>query len=203
MAEQGANSLAVRSSAITTPVEDQLYKPLKSWETRLIRLLPANNMDAPLRCELHHAALVIEPGVGVAIQRDPVQYTALSYSWGRPELSAPIVCNDFQIGIPPPVASALREIRYKDQPRWLWCDAVCIHQRDLEEKAAQVKQMLLIFSKAERVVAWLGDAVPGMDALVAIVKAHQEISDTNTTADDAALLASATKVAKALLQRQW
>lgn len=38
----------------------------------------------------------------------------------------------------------------------LWVDALCINQKDLEERSAQVRQMADIYGKAWRVVVWLG-----------------------------------------------
>ena len=48
----------------------------------------------------------------------------------------------------------------------MWCDAICINQRDNDEKSAQVKQMLLIFSKARKVLAWLGNVEPDIEAML-------------------------------------
>ncbi|KAJ9653344.1 hypothetical protein H2201_009149 [Coniosporium apollinis] len=43
--------------------------------------------------------------------------------------------------------------------RRLWVDALCINQEDNVEKAAQVQEMGRIYSKAERVISWVGPDV--------------------------------------------
>ena len=40
----------------------------------------------------------------------------------------------------------------------LWVDAVCINQQDDMEKSEQVKMMRDIFSSAQKVLAWSGEA---------------------------------------------
>ncbi|KAK3367648.1 hypothetical protein B0H63DRAFT_515459 [Podospora didyma] len=44
------------------------------------------------------------------------------------------------------------------QSKFVWIDAICINQDDLDERPAQVKLMGAQYSQAERVVAWLGPA---------------------------------------------
>ena len=45
-------------------------------------------------------------------------------------------------------------------------DAICINQRDLEERASQVSMMRTIYSKAVEVVAWLGIQSDGSDDVI-------------------------------------
>lgn len=133
-----------------------LYTPLYPWQTRLIELLPGSPAD-PLICELLVADITnSETGLGVHRVADIVEYEALSYSWGRPERTATINCSGIIVAIPPSLATALQHLRKLDQIRPIWCDALCINQDDDKEKSHQVKQMLDIFKKASRIVAWLG-----------------------------------------------
>lgn len=132
-----------------------IYTPLKSYQTRLVKLL-AGSFNDLIRCELHVADMLFDEGMGVASEPDAVIYKALSYSWGHPETTAPIECNSQQLLIPPAMLDALQYLRLEDQDTWWWCDALSISQSDPVEKSQQVKQMLLIFAKAEEVVAWLG-----------------------------------------------
>ena len=43
------------------------------------------------------------------------------------------------------------------QPRWIY--AVCVSQKDLEERAQQVEIMVNIYKLAERIIIWLGPEV--------------------------------------------
>jgi hypothetical protein len=42
----------------------------------------------------------------------------------------------------------------------LWVDAICINQKDLDERAAQVKIMGRIYSNSNGVMVWLGKSLP-------------------------------------------
>lgn len=53
--------------------------------------------------------------------------------------------------------SALRFLRLPDAPLVLWVDAVCIDQRNNNERSSQVALMGRIYSLAERVLVWLGE----------------------------------------------
>lgn len=159
---------AVSNIQSTPSQHQQLYQPLSSWQTRLIKLLPGQH-DEPLRCELHVAAITIENGLGVIGEPWAVSYDALSYSWAHPELTAGVECNGMLTPVPPSMADGLKQFRLRHEPRWIWCDSLCINQRDDDEKSAQVKQMLLIFVKARRVLAWLGESDPGVQWMLEVI----------------------------------
>lgn len=48
-------------------------------------------------------------------------------------------------------------LRRRKQRRRLWADAICINQADVEERNYQVSMMVHIYSRAQRVVIWLGE----------------------------------------------
>lgn len=52
----------------------------------------------------------------------------------------------------------LRSLRLRYEPRSLWIDATAINQAHPKEKTQQVSMMNLVYSLAEEVVVWLGDA---------------------------------------------
>jgi hypothetical protein len=47
-------------------------------------------------------------------------------------------------------------VREKDKNRTLWVDAICINQQDIRERGCQVEMMGDVYSKAARVLVWLG-----------------------------------------------
>lgn len=51
---------------------------------------------------------------------------------------------------------AILHLRSPTYPLALWADAVCINQADMEERNAQVAMMSFIYTRALKVVAWLG-----------------------------------------------
>lgn len=51
---------------------------------------------------------------------------------------------------------ALLHLRSLTSPLTLWVDALCINQADMDERNAQVALMSFIYTRATKVVAWLG-----------------------------------------------
>lgn len=137
----------------------RVYEDLRPWQTRLIVLQPGE-LGSEICCNLVTVDVIDGPGLGISGTSDIVAYEALSYSWGHPALLYSISCNEKQFGITEELAFGLQYLRLRDCERYLWCDAICINQQDLLEKALQVKNMLRIFEKADRVVAWLGRPLP-------------------------------------------
>ncbi|KAH6499173.1 hypothetical protein HBI55_063540 [Parastagonospora nodorum] len=81
-------------------------------------------------------------------------YEAVSYVWGTAPASVSVMCNGCPIFITPTLHELLGFLA--GAGRNLWVDAICIDQRNSEEKAMQIPLMRLIYSKAEAVVIWLG-----------------------------------------------
>jgi hypothetical protein len=50
----------------------------------------------------------------------------------------------------------LRACRGRCQFATLWIDAICINQRDMQERSSQVKEMGRLYSGAQCVYCWLG-----------------------------------------------
>ena len=134
----------------------RVYHSLHRSETRLIKLLPDHN-EAPLTCELV-TAFSSDDGLHSPNAMSPtVEYDALSYSWGKAELDAGIICNGSLLAISANLSDALVYLRQRTQARYLWVDGLCINQSDPLEKAAQVRNMLRFFEKAHGVIAWIGE----------------------------------------------
>jgi hypothetical protein len=134
----------------------QIYVPVRDWQTRLLKILPNPSDDALIECELLAATLGDTAGAGLERSGEWIQFNALSYAWGWPEFTVSIKCNGFMFPITRHLAEALRCFRYPDRERYLWTDAICVNQYDLEEKGLQVQSMFKIFKQAESVLGWLG-----------------------------------------------
>ena len=113
--------------------------------TRVLTLFPGT-ASTPLFCTLE----LLE------IENPRYPYEALSYVWGTETSPDPLFCSDGFLTITSNLAQALRYLRYVNRPRRLWIDAVCINQRDLNERARQVEYMRLVYKHAICVVIWLG-----------------------------------------------
>jgi hypothetical protein len=87
-------------------------------------------------------------------------FEALLYTWGSPENPVDILINQATdqgtLSITRNLGEALLYLRYEDKPRILWIDAICVNQQDLDKRSQQVKRMADIYSRATRVVVWLG-----------------------------------------------
>jgi len=152
---------SITSISSSQQFQNKLYTsnmvwPLAPWQTRLIKLLPADFPESEIECELHVGDIIALPGMGLTGQNRKQEYEALSYSWGKPERTAEVTCNARQALIPPGLFEALQGLRLPREPRWLWCDALCINQDDLNEKSMQIQNLLHVFRKASQVIAWLG-----------------------------------------------
>jgi hypothetical protein len=125
---------------------DHVYIPLSQpTEIRIAIIEPSMDYDAPLQFSFHQACLEDLEG----------QYEAVSYVWGVPDLIHPVHCNHdgSQILVTKSLDHALRRLRLRHDPRWLWADAMCINQRDNQEKAIQIPIMVNIFRGAKTVLA--------------------------------------------------
>ncbi|OOF90633.1 hypothetical protein ASPCADRAFT_519058, partial [Aspergillus carbonarius ITEM 5010] len=133
-------------------VPSSTYSPLppKSY-TRLIRLLPDEDKDAPIRCELFSYNLSRSSNGGHL-------YEALSYVWGSPARSRSIILNGCPFPITESLHTALLHLRDSQLDRVLWVDAICINQADDGEKSKQIPLMRMIYAQARRVVVWLGES---------------------------------------------
>jgi hypothetical protein len=116
---------------------------------RLLHIHPAIDEDERLECTC----------IPFEIDNAPA-YEALSYVWGPIQQPDEILCNGQSIGIQPSLSSALKRLRLPHSERIIWADAICINQSDNVEKSHQVPLMGSIYSKAERVVVWLGQGHP-------------------------------------------
>ncbi|EPE37069.1 hypothetical protein GLAREA_09232 [Glarea lozoyensis ATCC 20868] len=137
----------------STPTPEYTYQPLDTPLTiRLLLIYPApEDSLQPIRACLTETSL-----------HNPEPYNAVSYSWatedGDDSRSQQVICNDAYIKITKNCEAALRRFRHHHETTVLWVDAICIDQSNLVERSQQVLLMKVIYSKAEAVLVWLGEA---------------------------------------------
>jgi hypothetical protein len=137
----------------------QIHRRLTiEFEFRLMILLPSSDFGSRIECCLEHA--VIE---------SCKPYEALSYVWGDPVFNKQIILDGQELMITSNLETALRGLRLPATERTLWCDAICINQRDLAERREQVGHMRRIYSNCASDIVWLGTENPecsrGMDII--------------------------------------
>jgi hypothetical protein len=129
---------------------DYKYATLQHPDSiRLLVLIPGE-MDSPIQTYLAEFRL----------QENP-PYEAVSYTWANEEgdcsLSSQIRCGDARLWVTKNCELALRYLRETDSERILWVDAICINQKDVDERGHQVGIMRDVYSEAARVLIWLGE----------------------------------------------
>jgi hypothetical protein len=182
------------------------YVPLSKGpeSIRLLRLLPSEIEVAELQVELLEYSLQGSRPSGHS-------YEALSYVWGGLDTTQLIRVGDEHLDVTPNLYAALLRLRDSTFPRILWIDAVCINQKDHEEKERQIQSMAKIYSNAKRTIVWLGEEADGSsDAIEAIrvaglgpsiIPIDEDDSDVEEAIDEDN--SDVEEAIDALLRRKW
>ncbi|KAK4464742.1 heterokaryon incompatibility protein-domain-containing protein [Cladorrhinum samala] len=114
--------------------------------------------------------LVVEPGAFddaihcrlVHVRTDTrLEYEAISYTWadesGDATKSKTISISGTPFAVTANCEAVLRRVRRLSTPRIVWIDAVCINQENKDEQGHQVQLMPDIYSRARRVLIYLGE----------------------------------------------
>ena len=128
------------------------YTPLHD-NCRFIRVLC---LERPQRVADYHRATIPCASLLCIPLDEEVSYVALSYVWGDSSKKLPIILNECVFWVTESLAGALERFHEPDRILLLWADAVCINQKDLLEKGAQVQEMGNIYRKAQLVLGWIG-----------------------------------------------
>jgi hypothetical protein len=168
------------------------YSPLVGPRSiRLVCLLPSRNEVDPIHCDLVHYSLSENSGTSHL-------YEALSYVWGDTDETEAIIVHGHSFNVTQNLHAALRHLRNRSFQRILWIDAICINQKDDNEKEIQIRFMAEIYGQADRVIIWLGVCKDNSD------KALEDICEA-AERDDTDPITPPTNQARviALLQRPW
>ncbi|KAF2749513.1 HET-domain-containing protein [Sporormia fimetaria CBS 119925] len=197
-----------QSTTIATPKKERKlqeyerkhYEPLpkERGAIRLLNLMPSGAPDSEVHCEL------ITPKFG---QKELQKYEALSWCWGTGGWNAAINIRSrgrhYAKKVSPNLLAALKALRFADRDRYLWVDAICINQDNLEEKNHQVEMMSEIYGNAEQVCVWLGQENKSSRRAIRFIKEDVlKLQDFDTLCDSE----SKSKNWRALLelmQRPW
>lgn len=183
-----------KTKTISATREDRgksgLYQPITDeYEIRVLEIKPGKSSDQ-LKGSLHHVS--VEFGTIQYLKSSqrhalsmkdltvPISYTALSYTWGKPEFDAKFECDGHVKMITRSLESALRHFRQEDRGVVLWVDQICIDQGNNEEKGQQVPLMSKIYESAINTAIWLGDSADDSDTGVQLLKdAHMCLQFSN------------------------
>jgi hypothetical protein len=145
------------------PELDRFYAPIESQarssyggsfspEIRLLMLSPKPGLQGELNGRLKTTRL-----------SDAPSYIAVSYEWEGPQTRAGCELNlqiqDHIIPLKPNLAHALTCFQKNlTELKYLWIDAICINQANVDERGQQVQIMNEIYQQAHAVWVWLGPA---------------------------------------------
>ena len=136
------------------------YRPLGDAQIRLVSFKKDHGGSSAFELQLEHFESSNVPS-----------YIALSYVWGDPTNTRPVNVNCRDFNITRNLYEALlhinelssvfeeglsRQSESGQADLFLWVDALCINQKDIDEKSKQVPRMTEIFSSAYTVLIWLG-----------------------------------------------
>ncbi|GKZ20223.1 hypothetical protein AbraIFM66951_001448 [Aspergillus brasiliensis] len=183
---------AERNSCLAGPVFTYTELPPESPRstTRMIRLLPNEDRNAEIECEIFNYDFALD-----TIDGDPHIYEALSYVWGSGTRSQKITLNGCQFPVTDNLYVALSYLRNRQLDRVLWVDAICIDQNNLDEKVKQISLMRTIYAQAQNVIVWLGEAYDDGDKALKGLRRLAEEQDIDTEEYQGAF--------SKLLERPW
>lgn len=148
---------------------DYASVPLQGPEDqiRLLSFLASKNGTESRSCSLEVFTLDAAP-----------RYAALSYVWGSKDDPVKWTCNydgvveatqNLDAALSHLSDAALSTFNRMDYT-YLWADAICINQEDLEERKSQVLLMRRIYGRAEHTFVWLGGASASNSTLVDLIR---------------------------------
>lgn len=122
-------------------------------------------------------------------------YIALSYTWNQGSQRRNIECDESNLEVGDNLWQFLFEFRKRQSIQqyqsaqletdisYLWIDAICIDQTDLQERNKQVAQMHDIYTNAESVIVWLG-LVQAHEELVFLLLRYPELLEVKTSQEE-------------------
>ena len=102
-----------------------------------MHLLRPVGMDGIVNCKIEHVSLNDTP---------KPTFVALSYAWGDPHVTRPILLGDVVVQVTENLEAALRQFQKRhfnsgEQTYPFWIDALCVNQTDNKDKTVQVQRM--------------------------------------------------------------
>ncbi|CVK94079.1 related to heterokaryon incompatibility protein het-6 [Fusarium mangiferae] len=176
------------------------YRPIEDASIRLVRILPERK--TMIKCEIIHVSL-----------EQPPPYKAISYTWGDTGDTRKIEIEGCLIPIAVSLHGALQALRKKQSSVLVWADALCINQKDRDERSQQVQLMPFIYSNADSVAIWLGpeenDSARAASFLDAIATTGEPFGSSNISkllaagAENGDLLAVVSLFGREYWRRLW
>ena len=144
------------------------YTPLEVGHIRLLSLQQDRSQDhCTIEGDLYDYQLNSVP-----------PYEAVSYAWGDMHHTRDIVLQGLRFPVGENLYNALSRLRKSQTNRILWVDAICVNQNDPDEISTQVARMPAIYTRAERVLIWLGEATEAADKALEKLMQFEETGES-------------------------
>ncbi|KAM5344545.1 hypothetical protein ACJ41O_013080 [Fusarium nematophilum] len=138
-------------------IHDSLPLDYQRQEVRLLKIISGQTSE-PVRLQIFKARLDENP-----------EYSALSYAWSDEGLDVTIQVGDQKMTVSETLHLALVHLRQPNTDKVFWIDAICINQTSIREKNHQVPLMDKIYSSAQDVIIWLGDATEDTEQVIKFI----------------------------------
>ncbi|KAH7399368.1 heterokaryon incompatibility protein-domain-containing protein [Pyrenochaeta sp. MPI-SDFR-AT-0127] len=131
-----------------------VYEPLQGC--RYIRLLEITTPETKSEAPPAPAYSLVQ--VELPSTHEHLEFEAISYTWGHHNrVSVLHIQNGAgNIALTANLTEALPHLTRHSKTKRVWIDQLCINQADNMEKAVQIGLMSDIYTKAKRVIVWLG-----------------------------------------------
>ena len=115
-------------------------------------------------------------------------YEAVSYAWGDPSVVSTALIDGQETTIPRSASEALKQIRFPNQIRRVFIDAICVNQVDATERGHQVALMGKVYPRTSRTLICLGEDDGTFDKFlelsdIILNEIKREIGETENLAD--------------------
>lgn len=171
------------------------YRPLDatSDQIRLLAVYNSDNDDEPVACRLLTASITGKDA-GALCEDHVTAFKTLSYAWGDPTATKTALIDGREFPVTQNLEAALKNIRKQNpragnQEQWAptfwWIDAICINQRDIEERGQQVNLMTRIYRKAAGVHIWLGEETEDSDLAMGLARQLSDVAKQGPGVQDA------------------
>ncbi|KAI0176978.1 heterokaryon incompatibility protein-domain-containing protein [Pestalotiopsis sp. NC0098] len=153
-----------RSPALDHGATPLYSRPLAAHkhEIRLLRLCEME--EERFKCRLEMCELWQDAHYSAGISR----FAALSWCWGENPTDVDLIVDGQTVRISNNLNTALLQLWNMDE-KTVWCDFICINQKDEVERGSQVAMMDRVFTRANIVYAWLGSQEGNSDLAMAML----------------------------------
>ncbi|KAH7080530.1 heterokaryon incompatibility protein-domain-containing protein [Paraphoma chrysanthemicola] len=157
--------------ATTSGLDAYKHQPLEYITSiRVLVLHPASALEDPIEGTIHEVDRIQLLQGWTEIK----YYEAVSYCWGGSNKTHTMSLSARTMSVTHNVDTMLRYLRSSRKERYLWIDAICLDQCDVDEMNTQIPFMGDIYRQAAKVRVWLGDkmfgdGIPGVFAALKII----------------------------------